>query len=183
MTMGIAILLAIIVHFLSLGNSFDRINFLSYFTVLSNLFVAAVLIITVFKNKKKEIVDNLRGAATLYILNTALGFTVLLGGKNDEFLPWVNLILHYISPFYMLLDWVMAGSDYVSFKKSIKWLIPALVYLTYTFVRGSFTGWYPYSFLSPSFVGITGVIQYIVMLLIFNLVAIRVMTFKKKAGM
>lgn len=155
---GLIILIAIAVQFLTFRQR--PVNFFSYFTILSSLFAAFVFISSTLNIFGGEKLDILRGAATLYMIVTSLGFIVLLGGKNDEFLPWVNIVVHYLAPLVLLLDWIFIPSVSFSFSKALIWIVPMLIYLVYSLVRGKITSWYPYGFLNPREVGAKGVAIY-----------------------
>lgn len=147
---GVLIFVAIFfqLYFLRDSSTFNLINYVSYFTVLSNFFVASVLIFSGIRTEKSVHLDFARGAATLYILVTGLGFLFLLGGKNEQLLPWVNITLHYIAPIIMLTDWVIEPLiQKIDFKRALAWIAPPLTYLGFCVARGYLTGWYPYSFL------------------------------------
>lgn len=141
------------------------LNYLSYFTVISNILVITALLSSVI-NPGKYYVDNLRAVATLFILITGLGFTVLLGGKNDEFLGWTNLVMHYFSPLVMLFDWIYFPSRKIKFREAGSWFVLLIGYLVYTLIRGTFTDWYPYGFLNTAESGLSGVIIYVGILLL-----------------
>lgn len=166
--MGLLILIAVIVQFLAFKHRTE--DYFSYFTILSNLFVAFALINSTFKITSQGHADIMRGAATLYILIVGLGFIILLGGKNDEFIFWVNITLHYFAPIVMLLDWILTPSVKILFKQSLIWILFLFIYLIYSLVRGAITSWYPYEFLNPSVIGYQGVIGYAVFILIGALI-------------
>lgn len=164
---GVLIFLSIATQII-LGNYPDSLsvwNFFSYFTVLSNLLMASLFVTLALNRCDPKELDYVRGATTLYMIFTGLGFAVLLKGDNQELLWWVNILLHYLTPVAMLLDWLWIKSSSITFLQGIKWLIPSIVYLIYTYLRAALTGWYPYTFLNPQLVGFTGVGLYIVGLL------------------
>lgn len=122
-------------------------NLLSYFTVLSNVFGAGVLLVGVFR----PVPDLVRGAATLYLGMTGLVFALLLSGLDLGLLePWANTVLHYVMPVVLVLDWLVAPpSRGFPVVRSLWWLVFPAVYLPYTLVRGALVDWYPYPFLDP----------------------------------
>jgi hypothetical protein len=79
---------------------FAPVNFFSYFTVESNLFAAAVLLLgaSAFAPGLRGYPwAMLRGAGTLYMVTTGIIFAVLLAGiEGAEFtaVPWDNIVLH-----------------------------------------------------------------------------------------
>ncbi|MBI5614139.1 Pr6Pr family membrane protein [Candidatus Gottesmanbacteria bacterium] len=164
---GVIILIAITTQLLTFRQTPS--NFLSYFTVLSNFLVSFVLIVQSLDIPQIKTMNTIRGAATLYILITGLGFTILLGGKNTEFLSWVNITLHYISPLAMTLDWFFTPSEKIPFKKALTWILFLFIYLAYTLILGHITSWYPYGFLNPGEIGYNGIFLYICVLIISSL--------------
>jgi len=122
-------------------------NLLSYFTVLSNLFGAGVLLVGAFR----PVPDLVRGAATLYLGMTGIVFALLLSGLDLGLLePWANTVLHYVMPVVLVADWLLVpprGGFPVA--RSLWWLVFPAVYLPYTLVRGALVGWYPYPFVDP----------------------------------
>jgi len=132
-------------------------NFFSYFTVESNILAALVLLMSAFavlkKSRNSELML-LRGAATLYIVTTGIVFGALLSGYDSTqltFVPWDNIVLHYIIPIAVLADWLMDPPTYsLRFRDVLAWLLYPVVYLAYSLVRGPIAEWYPYPFLDPT---------------------------------
>ena len=139
---------------LHVGASYSALNFFSYFTNLSNLFAAFVLLLSVFSSSSASR-DHVRYASTVNMTVVGLVFAVLLRNVDlGALLPWVNFVLHYIMPVAVVLDWLVRPP--VS-KLKAKNILIAMVfpaaYLAYVVLRGTSTGWYPYPFLNPSNVG------------------------------
>ncbi len=105
----------------------------------------------------------LRGAATLYLAITGLVFSLLLAGlEGVEFtaVPWDNIVLHYLMPAAVVLDWAVAPPvRRIPFQRGLLWLAYPLAYVVYSLIRGHSSHWYPYPFLDPGPRGYTGVIQ------------------------
>ncbi len=135
--------------------TFAPVNFFSYFTIESNSIVVVVLLAgaaMAAQGKRYAAFEYLRGAATLYILVVGIGFAVLLSGlKGTEptAVPWDNIVLHYLTPAAMLVDWLVAPPRRLAFRRTVWWLAFPLAYLAYTLTRGAVAGWYPYPFLNP----------------------------------
>ena len=145
-------------------NLFNPFNFFSYFTIQSNIFAFVMLIVSalaVASNKRSSKLNLLRGAATLYMVITGIVFAVLLAGVEGSILtavPWDNLVLHYIMPVVLLIDWLVdKPSKAITFKRSFVWLIYPISYVIYSLVRGQLVNWYPYPFLDPKTNGLSGV--------------------------
>src|SRR6266702_8697760 len=83
--------------------SFSLVNFFSFFTILSNVFVTVVFVMSAFYlaagRKPSPTDDMLRSASVLYMAITGIVYALLLSGIDvDLSLSWVNLQLHYIMP-------------------------------------------------------------------------------------
>lgn len=127
-------------------------DYFSYFTVLSNLFAAAMLLhgalfVTRRRSRRTEL---LRAASVVYILTTGIVYAVLLSGHSPAY-PWANAILHYLMPVAVTLDW-LADPPGVRLERVgpvISLMIFPLAYVVYTLVRGAIVNWYPYFFVNP----------------------------------
>lgn len=140
------------------GN-FNLVNFFSYFTIETNILVFSTLLLSAVavamgKNSKLNV---LRSAVTVYILIVGIGFAILLAGLEGTVLtavPWDNIVLHYIMPVAMLIDFLIdRPKRKLLFKQSLIWLLFPLVYVSYSLIRGALVGWYPYPFLDPAIKG------------------------------
>ncbi len=149
-------------------------NFLSYFTIQSNLIGAAVLLIGAARHRVPATRgwDIVRGAATLNLTVTFVVFSLLLSGTDvDTAVPWVNSVVHGIFPLAVIADWLIdPPGGRISFRRSLWWLAYPLGWLGYTMIRGPIAGWYPYPFLDPANGGYGGVAVYVVGILVFGLV-------------
>lgn len=131
-------------------------NFFSFFTIQSNIIVVITLMLTVLGSKfvSAKTLAKLRGAATTYILIVGIGFAVLLSGLEDTVftvVPWDNIVLHYIMPAVMLIDWLAdKPASKLKFKRCLTWLLYPLLYVAYSLYRGNLVDWYPYPFLDPA---------------------------------
>lgn len=144
---------------------FEPFNFFSYFTVESNLFAAAILLLSAFavqRGERQGWLDHLRGAAALYMLITGITFSVLLAGiEGAEFtaVPWDNFVLHYLMPIVMAVDWLIDPPAHrIEFRPALAWLAFPILYAVYSLIRGGIVGWYPYPFLDPDERGYLGVL-------------------------
>ncbi len=82
-------------------------------------------------------------------------FAILLRGVDlGSLLPWVNVVLHYIMPVAVVVEWMIQSSP--ARTGAQRWLIGQtvpLLYLAYVLIRGAIVGWYPYPFLDPELGG------------------------------
>lgn len=157
---GLLVLIAVGWQFkIHISLNYPAVNFFSYFTNLANLFAAGVLLLSAAKyltgSEPTASTDQLRLMSTTNMVVVGIVFTTLL--RNVELgslLPWINILLHYVMPVVVILDWFFDPPRTKLETTHIKaiLILPA-AYLAYTLLRGSSTGWYPYPFLNPSVVG------------------------------
>lgn len=141
---------------------FDAVNFFSYFTVLTNSFIAIIFFASAIATAagKNNKLGNLRAAATVYAVIVGVIFPALLAGiQGVQFtaVPFDNLVLHYIMPVVVLIDFLIDRPKKISFKQGLVWLWFPIAYAIYSLVRGAIVGWYPYPFLNPATNGYEGV--------------------------
>ena len=136
-------------------------NFFSYFTILSNLFATAVFLLTALAPSHGRKLAMLRGASTLYMVIVGITFSLLLAGIEDaEFTaaPWDNIVLHYVMPVAVVLDWFLdLPRIRIAFTSGLVWLVFPLGYVAYSLIRGPVVDWYPYPFLDPDENGYGGI--------------------------
>ncbi len=128
-------------------------NYFSFFTILSNIFAAGILLAgaTCYSRATPDGFDLLRGAATVYILTTGIVYALLLSGGKVA-IPWVNTVEHQVMPIIVPLDWLLNPPAHrIEFRRGLEWVGFPLVYVAYTLVRGALRHphWYPYPFLDP----------------------------------
>jgi hypothetical protein len=127
-------------------------DYFSYFTVLSNLFAAAMLLYGALQptHARSRTVELLRGAAVVYILTTGIVYLVLLSGHAPTY-PWVNATLHYLMPVAVTLDWLLDPPHVrLDAARTVAlWMAFPVLYIVYTLARGAIVNWYPYLFVNP----------------------------------
>lgn len=162
-------LIALTVQFFYLAelNALLPVNYFSYFTNLSNIFAAVVLVISALyllkTRKPSQFDDIIRGAATLYMAVTGVIYLTLLSSEDlGLLLPWVNIVLHYVLPIYVVADWLYQPQrSKLTLSQLPYWLLFPAGFLVYTLIRGADVGWYPYPFLNPDIApGYAGVAIY-----------------------
>jgi hypothetical protein len=136
------------------------LNFFSYFTILSNLLVAACLSsiligpgsgLGAFFSKVP-----VQSAIAVYIFIVGLVYNLVLRGiVVVTGLNWiVDNILHVLVPVLYVLYWFVFTPGQALHRKNIPpWLIFPGVYLVYSLVRGPFVHWFPYPFLDTEKLG------------------------------
>jgi hypothetical protein len=137
------------------GRHWSTTNYFSYFTILSNLFAAGVLLAGALRGSgpRSRTFELLRGAAVMYMLTTGIVFAVLLSGQKVR-VPWVNAVVHQIMPAVVMLDWGIAPPQvWLPVRATLLWLSFPVVYIAYTLIRGAVVDWYPYFFVNPDHSG------------------------------
>ncbi len=156
-------LIALIAIFLQLSihiqNGFKTLNFFSYFTNLSNLFAAAVLLYVastaLLHREATDLSNQVRYISVVNMAVVGVVFTVLLRDVDlGSLLPWINVLLHYVMPCAVVLDWLLQPPRV---KLGVKQILVCqafpVLYVVYVLCRGHATGWYPYPFLNPANIG------------------------------
>jgi len=158
-------------------------NFFSFFTILSNVSSAVVLVllgVRFFARGRRVEVDPVALATALafvstYMIVTGIVYNLLLRGipLQPETVPWSNEIMHVWGPLFLLLDVVLGPT-----RRRLPWTaafaaaIFPIVWIVYTLLRAPLitnptTGapfWYPYPFLDPNTGGWGSVAVYIVVI-------------------
>jgi hypothetical protein len=169
---GVFAPIAIAVQFIDLAGkgTLNPVNFLSYFTIQSNLIGAAALLIGAvrWRADRSPTLDFVRGGALVYLTVTGLVFALLLSGTDvDTAIPWVNAVVHQVMPIVVLVDWLVdPPASRLTIRQGLLWLSYPLVWITYVFVRGAIVGWYPYPFLNRANGGYSTVATYVVVILV-----------------
>ncbi|KQV06264.1 Pr6Pr family membrane protein [Leifsonia sp. Root112D2] len=133
-------------------------NFLSFFTIDSNLLTIAMLLAGAWfgftKRRDPQRYNMFRASVTAYMATTGVVYALLLRDVSLDqatTLPWSNEILHVYAPLYVVLDWILAPGR-IPVRWDRLWLVLTfpILWLAYTLIRGPIVGWYPYPFLNPA---------------------------------
>ena len=140
---------------LHIDASASVVNFFSYFTNLSNLLAATMLVVAAARPKHGATIDLLRGIAVVAIALVGLVFGALLRNADlGGLLPWINTVVHFVMPCAVVVDWLLdPPRTHLGARRLLTALAFPTTYLVYVLARGSVTGWYPYPFLNPAHVG------------------------------
>lgn len=160
------------------GN-FDATRFFAFFTVLSNLFGAALFLVLAlrWRSVRSDTLDLLRGASVVYLTVTFIVVIVLLSGAELQLaIPWVDFVLHKVFPVIVVIDWLLdPPTSRLTYRGGLLWLVFPVVWVTFTLIRGALAGWYPYPFLDPANGGYGSVAFYFVAIVV-GFLAIGAMT-------
>ncbi|MDN4589643.1 hypothetical protein DBA29_14190 [Xenophilus aerolatus] len=144
---------------LHIGLQLSVPNFFSFFTNLSNLLAAGVLIAAALRQwagaPPSAAFETLRALTATFMLVVGVVFAVLLRDVDLGALrPWVNSVLHHVMPVVVVLDWLLWPPRPAVGFRPLRWVLAlGTLYLAYTMARGAMVGWYPYPFLNPANVG------------------------------
>lgn len=148
------------------------VNFLSFFTVLSNLIVAISLSISLLgpwtRAGRFFSAHSIQSAIMLYIFIVGLVYNLVLRNlwapKGQQLLA--DNLLHVVVPLLYIVYWsLFTPRSVLRWKDGFPWLIFPFVYLVYSLIRGAATGWYPYPFLNADALGYSKVILNILMMI------------------
>lgn len=136
------------------------LQFLSFFTLLSNLLVAIVLTVPLCMSQTPlgRIVDRapVYAATAVYIGIVGIGYSLLLRHIWDP-QGWqkvADMLLHDVVPLLYVLWWVfLSAKTRLGWRNVLLWLIWPLVYLICVLIRGAITGIYPYHFIDAGAIG------------------------------
>ncbi len=169
------------------------INFFSYFTILTNVFISLWFILTFCStlqggkrwwNDRPEVKGALLVAGTVTVL---VYWTLLSNIPIPNAIGRIaNFLVHLLVPLGLWIDWLLVGEPVTrAYRKMLGfWLIFPIVYVIYSEIRGPFVHWYPYFFLNPAIVGGVGnlLLWIIGMILLFLLIASLIFWLYQKRG-
>jgi hypothetical protein len=129
------------------------VRFFGYFTVLSNLLVAGTSWAIALSGEPLETrlrrvlyVDGLVGIAVTGIVHWVV-LRPLLSLDGADW--WADKLLHVVVPLLAVVAWLAVGPRGRVRSGDVGWaVIPPVIWLVYTLVRGAVTGFYPYPFLN-----------------------------------
>ena len=139
-----------------IGHGFSVLNFFSYFTNLSNIFAASVLVVeSVLTWRGKDLGPMwalLRCISVVCMALVGIVFSALLRDVDlGSLLPWINTWLHYVMPVAIVADWLIFPPRHTIALKRLGVAVAfPLAYLAYSLIRGAAIDWYAYPFLNPA---------------------------------
>jgi hypothetical protein len=152
------------------------INFISFFTILTNLLVALVFTAVVFLPQTPWgqwlSSPSVQASTAAYIAIVGITYQLLLRQLwNPQGAQWLaDVLLHSIIPVGYVLYWLLfAPRAGLTWKHAITWLVYPGVYLVYILARGAVSHIYPYPFVDVNQLGYGGVMVRAVMFLLLFL--------------
>ncbi|WP_239684058.1 Pr6Pr family membrane protein [Leucobacter musarum] len=156
LTIGTVVILVLAYTYALGTGGVNPFDFLGYFTNLTNLFTAIVLITTGLLTLGRPAgpaplwLRTARGVAVACMLIVGVIYNVVVPGTGSA-PPWVSVTLHIVMPAIVLLDWVCVGDRGVLPWRHGWAVLPyPLLWLGVVLVRGATDGWVPYGFLLPA---------------------------------
>lgn len=156
--MGLLVTIVIQVANRVVNDAFDPWEYFSYFTIESSLInivvfaVGAVMALRFAEDTRLYTV--VRMSTVSYAIVTAGVYNLLLRNVPYEGfvgLEWPNEVIHVWVPLFILLDWFLSpGKPRIGWSALGAALVYPIAWLTYTLVRGAFSGIYPYPFIDPT---------------------------------
>ena len=141
------------------------VRFFSYFTILTNITVAACVSVLLFRQNSKEYIffsnQKTLTAITVYIIIVGVIYNIILRflWSPTGLQKLVDELLHSVIPSLFFIYWlVFVLKDRLKWNDFLPWLIYPLVYVFYVLIRGSFSGFYPYPFIDLDQLGWKNVI-------------------------
>lgn len=135
-------------------------NFISYFTILSNVIIALSLTLTLLAAStslgKFFSSVKVQSAIALYIFIVGLVYNFVLRGiwQPTGWQLIVDNLLHVAVPILYVFYWfIFTPKGKLNWIDGVTWAYFPLAYLIYSLIRGHFTAWYPYPFLNVSEIG------------------------------
>jgi hypothetical protein len=141
------------------------VNYLSFFTILTNLLVALALSFALWGGQSKVAMFSRRSdvlsAVAAYIAIVGITYSLLLRHVwNPEGLQKLaDVLLHDAIPLAFVLFWfVFVPKRSLRWSDPIRWLAYPLVYLVYVLLRGVLLPHYPYYFIDVRALGLSTVL-------------------------
>jgi hypothetical protein len=161
------------------GVSGAFINYLGYFTILTNMLGALALTSRLLPAGSRFVRFFLRPTVVttiaMSIIIVGVVYALLLRGLWDpQGMQLVaDILLHYVMPvLFVVYWWLMVPPDALRWSDMPAWLLYPLAYFVFSMLRGASTGIYPYPFVDIDALGFARVLlNALLMLLAFAMVA------------
>jgi hypothetical protein len=165
-TLLIQLILVVIIKGLAGDSVWDAtINYLSLFSVESNIAVAMVLTVPLIL--KRGLIFQFFDSTATQAMVVVYSFMVFMIYDLVLHDLWVaegiqfvlNYLLHNAIPLAYIVWWFNFGEwGKLKYWYSLPWLIAPIIYMTITLTRGWFTGFYPYPFIDVDRIGMATVL-------------------------
>lgn len=142
------------------GAGSASLRLLGYFTVLSNIGVAAVCLARASGDADGLAGPGPRAAMALYIGMTGVVYVLVLRTlwHPQGWQWWADSGLHYAVPVLYLLGWGLGEHGGLHWRQLLLALLVPVAYLAWAMLLGRVTGQYPYPFLDLEMLGWTSLL-------------------------
>jgi hypothetical protein len=164
-TLIVQYVLVVIIKSLTGDSVFDAtINYLSLFSVESNIAVAMVLTVPLLLKGGPLFqffhATSIRAMVVIYSFMIFMIYDLVLHdlwvAEGIQFV--LNYLLHNAIPLAYIVWWFNFGErGQLKYWHSLPWLIAPIVYMTITLIRGWYSGFYPYPFIDVDRIGMATV--------------------------
>lgn len=125
----------------------------AYLTDWSNT-AAAIVFGGVALGVRSAAVPRTLGAVVVALTTVGAGYAALGGWDGLADKPLTDILTHAVTPWLSLAFWLaFVRPGQIGLKDAAIWTLPLVVYWTYAFTRGGFTGDYAYPFIDVTRVG------------------------------
>jgi hypothetical protein len=137
---------------LSLARNLDHsllwrlLDFVSYFTNTTGLFVTAVAILALVRPASKLAQPGAVTAAAIYMLVVCVTYETLLRGELHGLMVFTSLALHEVMPVLVALLWLFTPKRSLRWREPLGWLVYPALYMAWILARGAVIHRYPYFF-------------------------------------
>ncbi len=169
-----------------LGNSFDGtdqvwerfFDWISYFTIWSNIMVAIVLTVLWRKPELFEL-NNAQGTrwrtlrldSILMITITGVVYNLLLAEPKTGIDFVSNLMIHIVNPLFTLFVFLVTGPRGLLRPSTVFYaLIVPIIWATFSITRGMTLNAYPYPFFDVSVNGLVPVLLFVAQIMVFAII-------------
>jgi hypothetical protein len=150
------------------------LDWITYFTLLSNVIVAIVMTLLFLRpGRDSKLMRVLRLDTLLMIIITGVIYNLLLGpGVSHQGWDFFsNGLQHVITPILTVLVWLIVGPRrWINLKVIALSLIIPILWAVFALVRGAIIGAYPYSFLDVATKGLTSVLAFIGVIMVVAII-------------
>ena len=164
------------------------VNFLSYFTIWSNLFAAIALSCQALPMQSRFTLalnrpDTMTGIASCMAL-VGLTYHVVLRGLWDPAGPQLladSLLHSAMSALFLIFWWLFVAPLKAKWRAALRWACAPAVYLIFALLRGAIDGFYAYPFIDVTRLGYGRVfVNAIGVLLVFLCIAMMLIWLDKR---
>jgi len=137
---------------LSLTSNLDHsllwrlLDFVSYFTNTTGLYVTAVAIAALARPAAKLAQPGAVTAAAIYLLVVCITYETLLRGELHGLMVLTSLALHEVLPALVALLWLVTPKASLRWTEPLRWLVYPALYMAWILTRGAVIHRYPYFF-------------------------------------